>query len=350
MPPPRRVVTRSSARASAGVAAAPVSAGPPSSATTFSRTIARGSKRESKDETLVEKKKKPRPSIESSSTSVRSYNLRSTTARKASAVASVTPASATGIARQILFTTSPGDASLPPGVVNIYDLTQPQLKRPVCQCPSDISYEKDTAAAFAHIATYGEEYDEVLKAKETRQTDDLLARLPRENHGDRTMPVRDNDSIASGDTKKSDDSPASWSSSRPTLSPPSEQKSLPRQPHLSARMRGILVNWLVEVSHEYKMSNQALHLSITLLDHILLRGPTEHEFEEWDEEHDEDEEPEWFYVPRQLFQALGWYGLFVLAALLLHARPFVSHLDPSCVRTALVHGSLPSLKTSLLHR
>lgn len=41
------------------------------------------------------------------------------------------------------------------------------------------------------------------------------------------------------------------------------------QPHIDARMRGILVDWLVEVQVKYKMSSTALFLTVNLIDRYL---------------------------------------------------------------------------------
>ena len=44
-----------------------------------------------------------------------------------------------------------------------------------------------------------------------------------------------------------------------------------QSPHLNARMRAILVDWLVEVAEEYRFSNESLHLAIAYMDRYLSR-------------------------------------------------------------------------------
>lgn len=80
-------------------------------------------------------------------------------------------------------------------------------------------------------------------------------------------------------------------------------RPLPRQPLLTSQMRAILVNWLVEVATEYPISDNALHLAITLLDRILLQGPAEGAVVV--EQYDENKEP--FLIAPSEFQAVGWY-------------------------------------------
>lgn len=60
-----------------------------------------------------------------------------------------------------------------------------------------------------------------------------------------------------------------------------------RQPELAPRMRGILVDWIVELSEEYKLSPTTFHLAITLIDKALASKPL-------------------FYIQKELLQCLGW--------------------------------------------
>lgn len=48
-----------------------------------------------------------------------------------------------------------------------------------------------------------------------------------------------------------------------------EDERLYDQPHITGPMRAMLVNWLIDVTHEYKVSDVALHLSISLIDSVL---------------------------------------------------------------------------------
>lgn len=42
-----------------------------------------------------------------------------------------------------------------------------------------------------------------------------------------------------------------------------------RQPDVTYSMRAILVDWLVEVSQEYKLQNETLYLAISFIDRFL---------------------------------------------------------------------------------
>ena len=92
---------------------------------------------------------------------------------------------------------------------------------------------------------------------------------------------------------------------------------LPRQPFVTPKMRSILINWMVEVSQEYNVSEDAFHLAVTLLDLMLLRGPTKQQLEDdYDGSDSEDSDEEvcisrsksraWFLIRRADFQAIGW--------------------------------------------
>ena len=48
---------------------------------------------------------------------------------------------------------------------------------------------------------------------------------------------------------------------------------MPCQQDITTAMRSILVDWLVEVTSEYRLSQQTLHLSVVLLDRYLSRMP-----------------------------------------------------------------------------
>lgn len=76
----------------------------------------------------------------------------------------------------------------------------------------------------------------------------------------------------------------------------------PCQPLLTGRMRGTLVNWMVEVCQEYELSEDAYHLAVSLVDQVLKVGPTEDEM---------DRDEPYLLVKRQEFQTLGWYVAFV---------------------------------------
>jgi Cyclin, N-terminal domain len=138
---------------------------------------------------------------------------------------------------------------------------------------------------------------------------------PRRQHPSRTAAASaaaaGDDSLASSTT--SNDSPSSSSDSGydlPVVDDSQSSARLPHQPLLTVKMRRVLVLWLSEVVQEYKLSEAAYHLSVTLLDSVLARGPSDYR----SEQHgileaalapESEQGNEWLVRPRD-FQALGW--------------------------------------------
>lgn len=255
--------------------------------------------------------------------SVRTYNLRATTARKSTAV-TVTPAS-TAVPRQIRFDEDgPVQARvgsppmLPRGVVNIFDDSQRLCKLPQCNCPTDIYNE--SSIALVHTAHYGEEERHYLKQKEDIQMTELKRYVPLNMSSSTADGVESDDDESNDGDSSSDASPPRlgvlmprrvWRKEGDNASA-AATRPLPRQPCLSPKMRATLVNWLVEVAMEYKMSSIAFHLAVTLVDLMLLRGPLDDGESFGDPEHwlfnvDDDPDPPCFLIQRSEFQALGWY-------------------------------------------
>jgi len=69
--------------------------------------------------------------------------------------------------------------------------------------------------------------------------------------------------------------------------------ALERQPHLNEKMRAVLVDWLIELSAEYKLSARTLHLTIALLNRALECGK-------------DTKGGRKIVVEREDFQCLGW--------------------------------------------
>jgi hypothetical protein len=212
--------------------------------------------------------------------------------------------------------------ALPEGVVDIFS-TRPAVQS--CTCLHDVSFQQNSSLGFSHIANYGKEYGEILREKEAKEMWDLHTVLPP------LSTSTDSDSDDSDEeSRPGTPRPGTVLKYRPrnlslkeSRSGPSENiEKLPRQPLLSPKMRSILVNWLVEVSQEYKVSADGYHLAITLLDLILTRGPTAQQLAELDIEDSDDEDEEEskvFLVLRNEFQALGWY--VTLHLFLIHLLP-----------------------------
>lgn len=88
---------------------------------------------------------------------------------------------------------------------------------------------------------------------------------------------------------------------------------LENQPHLTEKMRGVLVDWLIELSEEYKLSARTLHLTVVLLNRSL--EGSDHGIVDNDENKGDDESSSTMsatkgrrlVVDRDMFQCLGWY-------------------------------------------
>jgi hypothetical protein len=79
-----------------------------------------------------------------------------------------------------------------------------------------------------------------------------------------------------------------------SLDPSISSQLLRHQPHLSEKMRAVLVDWLIELSEEYHLSPRTLHLAITLINRSLECG------------NDDESEGEPLVIDRDMFQCLGW--------------------------------------------
>lgn len=88
---------------------------------------------------------------------------------------------------------------------------------------------------------------------------------------------------------------------------------LPWQPLLNIKMRHVLVAWLAEVTVEFKLSQAAYHLSISMLDVLLSMGPSLEEYKQNLRDvtsgvvSDDESESRFFVIKPRNFQAIGWY-------------------------------------------
>jgi hypothetical protein len=324
MPPPKKShTTNTTATATANTIT--------TTTTTTNDTNKRGHKRQTRETQDSQKKARSSASVETA----RTYNLRSAKRAPPAAISTVTPGT---LVRQLDFQESRRSSSsiesnanvnateeLPEGVVDIFS-TRPAIQS--CTCLHDVSFQQNSSLGFSHIANYGKEYGEILREKEAKEMWDLHTALPPLS----TSTDTDSDD-SDEESRPGTPRPGTVLKYRPrnlslkeSRSGPSENiEKLPRQPLLSPKMRSILVNWLVEVSQEYKVSADGYHLAITLLDLILTRGPTAQQLAELDIEDSDDEDEEEskvFLVLRNEFQALGWY--VTLHLFLTHLLPITS--------------------------
>ena len=129
-------------------------------------------------------------------------------------------------------------------------------------------YSNDTSTAY--LAQYGRDYYRNLSDSSIRHQR-ALSDLHR--RGQSPLNIM---SIYGGSGEHSNDSHGSTSSTRSVR--------LPHQSEISVVMRGILVDWLAELKHSFKLADNTLHLSVKLLDRVLCH---------WD-------------LEKKMFQCLGW--------------------------------------------
>jgi hypothetical protein len=79
---------------------------------------------------------------------------------------------------------------------------------------------------------------------------------------------------------------------------------LPKQPWVTTHMRATVVSWLVEVTIDLGISDEAFHVAVSILDRVFRSGVTAEQYREnpdcvWD--------AGFFCVTTRELQALGWY-------------------------------------------
>jgi Cyclin, N-terminal domain len=281
-----------------------------------------------------------------------------TAAASTKPTATVTPA---GVVRQINFDPLTRNSCLynqrsclPRGVVDIFSKTAHISNGLRCRCPmhlcqSPSMHEPALDLGTCYMNDYGMELDSLLREQESKEQIELLPLLSMKQKSLSSLSSTTSSSSESIDTLRTDDDSngdeesAIWSddddstpstprpgtvlkyslkgltpsSSMPLVPSISDTEPIHRQPFITPKMRNILVNWLSEVALEYRVSDEALHLSISILDAVLSKGPrstsnphhTEYEIIDNHSESDSDKEnnePSYFIVHRKDFQALGW--------------------------------------------
>jgi len=281
--------------------------------------------------------------------------------------------------------TGVASAALPPGVVNIFDQRQQLLRRPSCRCPYDCSVLHDTALVQAHIATYGHEQLQSLRDREAKHRDRLIEKhypideaqhLMGQKHRKSPSDLCKSERISSGGSiadspRRGSKQAASSNAPRfPRLLDPSPHlpsydddsddgdsddddstnnnivdwtDPLPCQPQLTPRMRSILINWLVEVSQEFKVSTRSIHMAISILDHLLWLGPAS---DDRDDEEGDPEDERFFYIDRNDFQACGCACLWIASKFEDKSPPSVDDLT-YVADHSFTGGKLQALETRI---
>ena len=194
---------------------------------------------------------------------------------------------------------------LPAGVVNVFPANNDQSR---CCCPTQPQRTTLASCDVAQIfvSQYGADNLAYLQERERRE-------FPSES------PTSHRDSNKSSATSKADEnasklagylSPPPGGGSEAKLLPPKAKflenwaDRLPEQPWVTTRMRAIVVSWLVEVTVDLNISDEAFHVAISILDKVFRSGATTEQYQtnpgyDWD--------ADFFCVRICDLQALGWY-------------------------------------------
>jgi Cyclin, N-terminal domain len=185
---------------------------------------------------------------------------------------------------------SPDAKKLPPGVIDLYSFDDYNR---VCSCDDD--HCSCQSLSHVYLRHYGAKYYQYLKDWEDLNWPTIAAKSSR---------------LYGGNSSTDEDSSSSASSSRISrhiqhvmgnITSDDEQsldlsitsQQLEHQPHLTEKMRAVLVDWLIELSEEYKLSLRTLHLTIALINRSLECG--------------QEGCSRRLVIERDMFQCLGWY-------------------------------------------
>lgn len=179
--------------------------------------------------------------------------------------------------------------SVPEGVLNLY----PETRRYSCSC--DENHCSSQSLSHCFLTQYGKEYSDSLK-------DWNALYFPASSKGTVIADKCDDHSSCSSDSTHTYDSSmptapsggvqyvvhGSINDEESEVSTMSQQ--IEYQPHLTEKMRAVLVDWLIELSVEYKLHPRTLHLTVALLNRALECGKNGD-----------------LIIERDMFQCLGWY-------------------------------------------
>jgi hypothetical protein len=206
---------------------------------------------------------------------------------------------------------------LPTGVVNIFPTHNDQSR---CCCP--MQPQRTTLAscdvAQVFLSQYGAENLAYLQERERRE---FLSESPTTNRASKTPSAQSmlssfartsrEDEIASKLAGRVSPPPGGVSNAK--FLPPSGRATkafenlsdyLPKQPWVTARMRATVVSWLVEVTIDLSIGDEAFHVAISILDRVLRSGVTAQQYQA---NPDCDWDADFFCVRIRELQALGWY-------------------------------------------
>lgn len=222
--------------------------------------------------------------------------------------------------------------ALPEGVVDIYSSKQPTIQA----CPCHQNHAKNATDSF--FSSYGYEYYQILKDQEedtsttcASSTADSLSQGSSPLTG---TPVRHNRSLVSSATPVLGSTPLEG-----------DLECLDRQPHLTPRMRAILVDWMIELAEEYKCAPLTLQLAVALVDKSLACGVPSLT--------PENNTKGYFTVQRDMLQCVGCACMWIAAKIEEITPPSVNEFvyisDNSYSREQIVDMEL-SICTALTFR
>jgi len=171
--------------------------------------------------------------------------------------------------------------NLPPTVPNLF--SSPPTSFTSCQCVEQECSRGCSSAEY--MGTYGWEHRAFLQEKEGMEYEPLYNTDTTEKD---LLQILTCSSI-SPPLKKRTRQQSEWFG--PKSIDWNLDQYMDRQTDLAPKMRSILVDWIVELSEEYKLSSRTLHLAVTLVDKSLACAP--------------QNEDGGFFVPRDMLQCLG---------------------------------------------
>jgi hypothetical protein len=158
---------------------------------------------------------------------------------------------------------------LPAGVVNIYSTKYNTYN-------ADENHNSTVSLTRAYVAAYGKDYYRLLKEREVGTKGN---RAPTSS-SNASSPTSLAESAATPNRR------VVYMESRPALgndgsvSSTSTTECMPSQPHLTPKMRAILIDWLIELTEEYKLSESTIFCAVALVNAALECGSNEDVFDE----------------------------------------------------------------------
>lgn len=200
-------------------------------------------------------------------------------------------------------------SALPEGVIDLYP-SKDSFEFPPCPCGQDDCSAHALTTSF--IQSYGNDYFTQLKEREEPAITPPSPMTPQNTSVSATARSRSSSSESSIESHATPEHRKDFvyidTSQVEGIEPIESDLFLHYQPELTPKMRAILVDWIIELSEHFDFGPAALHLSVTLVDKVLARGPLSmYDIDEVDEDRLDDGESKTncFLISRDRFQLLG---------------------------------------------